>query len=289
MRTSLVQTDAPPARPRPGRPRSSSERFGPGVDRAAGRAGRRARRGRAGGDGEPQARSLPDVAAVTPPRPSQDGTAALLTVIPSSAPDRQATVDLVHAIRDRFGGDGDPPGVRHRQDRGQHRRVAEARRRAADLPGARRRAVARAAGAGVPVDAGAGGRRRSASCSRSGRRSARRSRCSSGAGWRDVFGVDTTGPLMSFLPILLIGILFGLAMDYQVFLVSRMREAYVHGAAADDGDRHRLPARRPGGHRGRAHHDLGVRRLRVRRRDARSSRSASRWPSASCSTRSWSG
>jgi len=35
---------------------------------------------------------------------------------------------------------------------------------------------------------------------------------------------------MSLLPILLIGILFGLAMDYQVFLVTRMREDYVHGA-----------------------------------------------------------
>ncbi|RCG30444.1 MMPL family transporter [Sphaerisporangium album] len=45
----------------------------------------------------------------------------------------------------------------------------------------------------------------------------------------DLFGVDVPGPLVSFLPILLIGILFGLAMDYQVFLVSRMREDYVHG------------------------------------------------------------
>ncbi|MFC7992511.1 MMPL family transporter [Streptomyces pilosus] len=43
-------------------------------------------------------------------------------------------------------------------------------------------------------------------------------------------GVDTPGPLVSFLPILLIGILFGLAMDYEVFLVSRMREDFVHGA-----------------------------------------------------------
>ncbi|MDX6739144.1 MMPL family transporter [Actinocorallia sp. A-T 12471] len=44
-----------------------------------------------------------------------------------------------------------------------------------------------------------------------------------------LIGVDTPGPLVSFLPILLIGILFGLAMDYEVFLVSRMREDYVHG------------------------------------------------------------
>jgi RND superfamily putative drug exporter len=42
-------------------------------------------------------------------------------------------------------------------------------------------------------------------------------------------GLDTPGPLVSFLPILLIGILFGLAMDYEVFLVSRMREDFVHG------------------------------------------------------------
>ncbi|MFE0033366.1 MMPL family transporter [[Kitasatospora] papulosa] len=45
-------------------------------------------------------------------------------------------------------------------------------------------------------------------------------------------GLDTSGPLVSFLPILLIGILFGLAMDYEVFLVSRMREDFVHGADA---------------------------------------------------------
>ena len=49
-------------------------------------------------------------------------------------------------------------------------------------------------------------------------------------GWlADLFGVNTPGPVLSFLPIFLIGILFGLAMDYQLFLVSGMREAYSHG------------------------------------------------------------
>ncbi|MEW2375300.1 MMPL family transporter [Micromonospora sp. NPDC047812] len=48
----------------------------------------------------------------------------------------------------------------------------------------------------------------------------------------DMVGLDTPGPLVSFLPILLIGILFGLAMDYEVFLVSRMREDFVHGDTA---------------------------------------------------------
>lgn len=47
-----------------------------------------------------------------------------------------------------------------------------------------------------------------------------------------LFGVDHPGPVLSFLPTLLIGILFGLAMDYQMFLVTGMREAYVHGKDA---------------------------------------------------------
>ena len=52
-------------------------------------------------------------------------------------------------------------------------------------------------------------------------------------GWlSDLVGMDTSGPLVSFLPIMLIGILFGLAMDYEVFLVSRMREDFVHGETA---------------------------------------------------------
>jgi putative drug exporter of the RND superfamily len=50
----------------------------------------------------------------------------------------------------------------------------------------------------------------------------------------DLFGVSNPSPIVSFLPILLIGILFGLAMDYEVFLVSRMREAFVHGAKPRD-------------------------------------------------------
>ncbi|MGW7694979.1 MMPL family transporter [Streptomyces asiaticus] len=49
-------------------------------------------------------------------------------------------------------------------------------------------------------------------------------------GWlADLFGVEETGPIMSMMPIFMIGVVFGLAMDYEVFLVTRMREAYVHG------------------------------------------------------------
>lgn len=53
-------------------------------------------------------------------------------------------------------------------------------------------------------------------------------------GWfAEVFNVHQTGPVISFLPILLMGVLFGLAMDYEVFLVSRIREDYVHAADPD--------------------------------------------------------
>lgn len=48
-------------------------------------------------------------------------------------------------------------------------------------------------------------------------------------GWfADALHVARTGPIISFMPIVLMGVLFGLAMDYQVFLVSRMREDFVH-------------------------------------------------------------
>ncbi|MCX4726030.1 MMPL family transporter [Streptomyces sp. NBC_01020] len=49
-------------------------------------------------------------------------------------------------------------------------------------------------------------------------------------GWLgSLFGVQQTGPIMSMMPIFMVGVVFGLAMDYEVFLVTRMREAYVHG------------------------------------------------------------
>ncbi|TDO46745.1 RND superfamily putative drug exporter [Kribbella sp. VKM Ac-2527] len=58
----------------------------------------------------------------------------------------------------------------------------------------------------------------------------------------NLLGVEQTGPIMSAVPIFMIGIVFGLAMDYEVFLVSRMREAYVHGEeprqALETGFRH---------------------------------------------------
>jgi RND superfamily putative drug exporter len=65
-------------------------------------------------------------------------------------------------------------------------------------------------------------------------------------GWgADLLHVTREGPVISFMPIILMGVLFGLAMDYEVFLVSRMREDYVH-------------ARRGGGHATRGARDIAI-------------------------------
>lgn len=54
-------------------------------------------------------------------------------------------------------------------------------------------------------------------------------------GWLGVFfGVTNPGPILAFLPILLIGILFGLSVDYQIFIVSGMRDAHGAGHIAQD-------------------------------------------------------
>ena len=62
-------------------------------------------------------------------------------------------------------------------------------------------------------------------------------------GWAaSLFGIDKTGPIEAFVPVMMFAIVFGLSMDYQVFLVSRIyeewhrsgdnREAVTHGLAA---------------------------------------------------------
>lgn len=54
-------------------------------------------------------------------------------------------------------------------------------------------------------------------------------------GWgAELLHVEHVGPILSFLPVLLIALLFGLAMDYEVFLVSGMREEYVRSQPRSD-------------------------------------------------------
>ena len=54
-------------------------------------------------------------------------------------------------------------------------------------------------------------------------------------GWLSLaFPVDSAGPLLSFLPIIVIGVLFGLSMDYEMFLVSGIREEHSRGFSPRD-------------------------------------------------------
>ena len=47
-------------------------------------------------------------------------------------------------------------------------------------------------------------------------------------GWAgQLIGIDTSTPLPAFVPVLMFAVLFGLSMDYEVFLVSRMREGWL--------------------------------------------------------------
>ncbi|SFL60636.1 MMPL family transporter [Geodermatophilus ruber] len=174
---------------------------------------------------------LPDVAYAAP-RVLPDGTAALVTVVPESGPQEAATSDLVASLRDLAPQLEEQTGA-DLAVTGQTAVAIDVSDRLDDalLPFALVvvglavlllllvfRSIL------VPVKAAAGFLLSVAA--------------SFGAvvavfqwGWlADVFGVPTTGPVISFMPVILIAVLFGLAMDYEVFLVSRMREEYVHGA-----------------------------------------------------------
>ena len=83
-------------------------------------------------------------------------------------------------------------------------------------------------------------------------------------GWlAAIFGVAHPARSSNFLPTMLVGILFGLAMDYTLFLASGMREAYAHGAPARTAVVLGFRAGRAVVDRRRDHHDLGVRRVRL--------------------------
>ena len=179
---------------------------------------------------------LDGVAAVAPPQANAAGDTAIVSVVPAEGPAAAATEDLVHSIRDLR------PGLTERT--GSELAVTGNTALGIDisekLGGALPVFLVVVVGLAflllmlafrsvlVPVKATLGFLLSLAA--------------TFGAlvavfqwGWlADLLGVEQTGPVLSFLPILLIGLLFGLAMDYEVFLVSRMREEHVHGAAPTD-------------------------------------------------------
>jgi RND superfamily putative drug exporter len=172
----------------------------------------------------------PAVVAVTPPRGNADGTATLFTVIPGTAPQDTATSDLVHRLRDRIlpaalAGTGAQAHVGGRTAL----MIDMADRVAARLPWVIGGVVLLSflllvllfRSVLVPLKA------------------ALLTLLSIGVaygvivavfqwGWGlTLLGVDKPVPVMSVVPMFLFAVLFGLSMDYEVFLLSRIREDYL--------------------------------------------------------------
>ncbi|WP_432509922.1 MMPL family transporter [Kineococcus sp. SYSU DK001] len=183
-----------------------------------------------GGELSTELARLDGVALVTPAVPSADGDAALVTVIPTTAPDDEATTDLVHRMRDlvREDASATPAYVT-----GQTAVSVDVNETLAEaLPVYLVLVVGLAfvllvlvfRSILVPV-VGVVGFLLTIGASLGATTAVFQ------WGWlKDLVHADTTGPLLSLAPIIVVGILFGLAMDYQVFLVSRMHEAHAHGA-----------------------------------------------------------
>ncbi|RFU39154.1 MMPL family transporter, partial [Actinomadura logoneensis] len=183
-----------------------------------------------------QLKAMDDVATVTPPVPNQQRDTALLTVVPKSGPSTEQTEKLVSDIRDMSDGLRARTGA-EAMVTGQTAIGIDV---SAKLSGALAPYLALVVGLAfillmlvfrsvlVPLKATLGFLLTVAA--------------TFGVvvavfqkGWgASLIGVDSTGPIMSLMPIFLIGVVFGLAMDYQVFLVTRMREEFVHGAAPRD-------------------------------------------------------
>ncbi|MDW4905667.1 MMPL family transporter [Streptomyces sp. ADMS] len=181
-------------------------------------------------------KGLKDVVTVTPPAPNKAGDTATITVIPGSKPSSIQTEDLVHAIRDK--------GADVKADTGATVLVTGTTAMNIDFSQKLNDALIPYLGLVVglaflllilvfrsilvPLKAALG--------------FLLSVLAALGAvvavfqwGWlAGLIGVEETGPVMSMMPIFMVGVVFGLAMDYEVFLVTRMREAYVHGEAPDE-------------------------------------------------------
>ncbi|MEV5972574.1 MMPL family transporter [Streptomyces sp. NPDC051921] len=164
-------------------------------------------------------------AAVTPPTPNKAGDTAMITVIPKDRPSSVATESLVHDIRGATGDDVLVTGATAMNiDFSQKMNDALLPYLALVVGLAFLLLMVVFRSVLVPLKAALGFLLSVVAAL--------------GAvvavfqwGWLgSLFGVEQTGPIMSMMPIFMVGVVFGLAMDYEVFLVTRMREAYVHGA-----------------------------------------------------------
>ncbi|MFJ5266248.1 MMPL family transporter [Streptomyces sp. NPDC088387] len=176
-------------------------------------------------------KDMPGVVSVAPPAPNKAGDTYTITVVPDSKPSSTQTEDLVHSIRDAGGSikadtDADiyvTGATAMNIDFSQKMNDALVPYLALVVGLAFLLLIAVFRSILVPLKAALG--------------FLLSVLAALGAvvavfqwGWfAGVLGVEETGPVMSMMPIFMVGVVFGLAMDYEVFLVTRMREAFVHG------------------------------------------------------------
>jgi RND superfamily putative drug exporter len=183
------------------------------------------------------ARADRDVAYVSAAQPSPDGRAAVITVAPRSAPQAQATTALVHRLRDSIvprttGASGVTVDVGGATAALVDQSALVARRLPLFIAGVvglsfllllsafRSPLIALKAGVMNLLSVGAAYGVMS---------------LFAGAGWfgSDLLGIDRATPVAPFIPVMMFAILFGLSMDYEVFLLSRVREEFLgHGDTA---------------------------------------------------------
>jgi len=175
-------------------------------------------------------RSTPDVAFVVPPRINQAGDAALITLIPKTSPQDKATEDLVNDLRDnvvpsQFNGTGidvEIGGVTAAlEDQSEYMKdrlplfiagvvglsflllLVAFHSPLISLKAGIMNLLSVSAAYGVMTLAANGG------------------------GLSNLIGIDHEVPIAPFMPVMMFAILFGLSMDYEVFLISRIREEYL--------------------------------------------------------------
>jgi RND superfamily putative drug exporter len=169
-----------------------------------------------------QVREEPGVAFVTPTRVSPDAQAALISVVPATSPQDAATADLVRSLRELAG-----PGIHvgglsaafvDQSDYVAGRiplfiggvvllsfllLLAAFRAPLIALKAGVMNLLSVGAAYGVVALAAEGG------------------------AFGSLLGVDTDTPVPPFIPVMMFAVLFGLSMDYEVFLLSRVREEYL--------------------------------------------------------------
>jgi putative drug exporter of the RND superfamily len=177
------------------------------------------------------------VAFVAPPVVNEAGDAALLTVVPTTSPQSRATEDLVNRLRDevlpaRLAGTGLEPMVGGLTAAF----VDQSELTAGRLP------VFIAAVLGLSFLLLLGCFRSPLIALKAGLMNLLSvgaaygviSLAADGGGFGQLLGIDTATPVAPFIPVMMFAILFGLSMDYEVFLLSRVREEYLARGHTED-------------------------------------------------------